>query len=431
MYSNNQNIYMKIKMNLSKTYYWILSGLMIFGMASCKKDSSTGFTPGTGTPTISSVRTVSKFSVDSTRKTSITTYDNSGVATTTTSPNYSPETVAFDSTTVTGKLGNTYAAMGTNLGSVSKIFLNGVSIYFNRALVSDKSVIFTIPTTIPTINQKNTLQILTLHGTVTYNFTTLSPPPTITGVSDYDFTAGSQITLTGLSLSTVTGVTLKTTGDVATFSIKSDSVMVITMPAHSTATESPLVFAFSSAGKAQSIASTQVFNDLDNAYVIFDNNSFQNAWGDASWSGPSGYSTNASHSGTASARVSYPAGAWQIEGWANWYPSMDYSASYKYLTFWVKGGTVDHTLVLVGDQMKGGYGQVQNANAYAAQLIPVPAKVWTFYKIQLAPTQSSTNPNFLNFWANGTPAKQLGFFLQGQSGDVNETMYFDEVAFLK
>jgi hypothetical protein len=28
-------------------------------------------------------------------------------------------------------------------------------------------------------------------------------------------------------------------------------------------------------------------------------------------------------------------------------------------------------------------------------------------------------------------AKQLGFFLQGQNGDVDETMFFDEVAFIK
>ncbi|MDB5122059.1 MAG: hypothetical protein JWP94_188 [Mucilaginibacter sp.] len=431
MYLNkSKTLYMKKIMRISKIYYWILPALVISGMGACKKYNSAGFTAGTGAPTISSVRTISKTSVDSSRTTSIITYNSSGLATTVTNPNYSPQLTAFDSTTVTGKLGNTYAAMGANLGSTSKILLNGVSIYFNRALISDKSVIFTIPTNIPTIGQKNTLQIVTLHGTITYNFTTLSPPPTITAVSDYDFTAGSQIALMGVSLSTVTGIKLKSTGDVVNFSIKSDTTMVLTMPAQSTVTESTLVFSYSSAGKTLQITSTVVFNDLDNGYMIFANNNFRNAWADNSWSGPSGVSTNASHSGTASAQATYPAGGWKVEGWANWYPSIPYDASYKYLTFWVKGGSAAHTLVLVGDQMKGGYGQIQNANAYAAQLITVPAKVWTFFKIPLAPP-GSTNVNALNYWANGSPAKQLGFFLQGMSGDVDETMYFDEVAFIK
>jgi hypothetical protein len=80
--------------------------------------------------------------------------------------------------------------------------------------------------------------------------------------------------------------------------------------------------------------------------------------------------------------------------------------------------------------MVGGYGQVQNANAYAAQLVTVPAGVWTYFKIPLG-APGSSNPNLLNFWANGATAQQLGFFLQGMDGDVNEVMYFDEVAFVK
>jgi hypothetical protein len=78
--------------------------------------------------------------------------------------------------------------------------------------------------------------------------------------------------------------------------------------------------------------------------------------------------------------------------------------------------------------MAGGYGQ--NTSPVAAQVVHVPAKVWTFFKIPLG-TPSSNDPTLLNFWKNGTPAKQLGFFLKGQGGDVDETMYFDEVAFLK
>jgi hypothetical protein len=139
------------------------------------------------------------------------------------------------------------------------------------------------------------------------------------------------------------------------------------------------------------------------------------------------------YGGTASLEASYPAGGWKIEGWANWWPGFAYDPGYKYLSFWVKGDIADHKLVLVGDKMAGGYGQVQNANAYAAQLVDVPPGVWTFVKIPLAPqsTAYSQTSTLLNYWANGSPANQLGFFLQGMGGDVDETMYFDEVAFLK
>ena len=71
-----------------------------------------------------------------------------------------------------------------------------------------------------------------------------------------------------------------------------------------------------------------------------------------------------------------------------------------------------------------GYGQNGNYP------IVVPAKVWTFFKIPLGPP-ASTSATLLNLWAKGTPSQQLGFFLRGQSGDVDETMYFDEVAFVQ
>jgi hypothetical protein len=417
---------------------FLLAGLLALAFASCKKDNAGGIngTPGgSGPPTILSVHTVSKNVVDSSRTTTSTIYSSTGIPTTTTNANYNPQVTAFDSTTATGNLGNYYVIKGTNLGSTTAIAINGISSYFNRALNSDNSVIFSIPTNIPYVQpQANTIVLTTLHGKVTYKFTVLPPPPTIISVSDYDFTSGAQLTLIGKGFASVSAVKLKTTGDALTIISKNDSTLVLKAPTTSAATESALLFTYTSgSNSAAQATSAAVFNDLDNAYVIFNNNTFQNAWGDNSWSGPSGVSTNASHSGTASARVSYPAGAWQIEGWANWYPSLPYSASYKYLTFWVKGGTVAHTLVLVGDQMVGGYNQVQNTNAYAAQLITVPAKVWTFFKIPLAApaTSFSKSSTSLNYWANGSTAKQLGFFLQGQNGDVNETMYFDEVAFLK
>lgn len=413
------------------TSYLLLAVLVIAALSSCRKDTNGDIEGGKGAPAISSIRTVSKSKVDSSLTNTYTTYDNTGKPTTVTVPNYNAQISAFDSTTTTGNLGNLYAIRGSNLASTTKIEINGVNVIFNRALSSDEGVIFSVPQNVPTIQpQANKLVLTTLNGTVSYDFTVLPPPPTISTLSNYNFSANSQIILRGIGFSSVSAVKLRATNEVVTIVSKVDTQLVIKMPA-STANRSSLVYTYTSGPNTGAQAgSRQEFINIDKAYQVFANNDFQNGWADASWTGPSGRSTATSKSGTASIVATYPAGAWQVEGWANWNTGMAYDPAYKFLTFWVKGGTVDHELVLVGDQMAGGYGQVQNANAYAAQKIKVPAKVWTYFKIPLA-APSSTDVNSLNFWKNGTNAKQLGFFLQGQTGDVNETYYFDEVMFVK
>src|SRR3569833_1264645 len=428
---------MKTKMKLSRTYYWILPALAVFGMASCKKDKSLGYTPGTGAPTISKVQTINKYKQDTVLQTT-TSYNSSGIVSTQVDTNFNHKSLtAFDSTTTTGNLGTMYMIKGTNLGSATKLTINGVTVIFNRSYGDDNSIIFTLPSNIPYVQpQSNELVVTTLYGTVKYKFTTLPPPPTILQVTDFDFWSDSQITLTGKGFASVSDIKLKETGDEVSILSQNDSTLVLKMPTSSTVTESALLFTYNSGSNTGAqTASTAIFNDLDNAYIVFFKDNFQNSWSDNSWSHPSGPQTGNPHafSGTSSIQASYPAGAWQIEGWANWYPSFPYDASYKYLTFWVKGGKAALTLVLVSDIMAGGYVQVQNANAYAAQLVTVPPGVWTFVKIPLtAPsTAYSSTSTLLNYWANGTPAQQLGFFLQGMNGDVDEVMYFDEVAFVK
>src|ERR1700760_3735127 len=124
---------MKKKMKRSLTFYWILPVLAVFSMASCKKDKSLGYTPGTGAPTISSVKTINKYVLD-TLVQSTTTYSSSGTVTTTTDTNFNHKSLmAFDSTTVTGTLGTMYMISGTNLGSATKLTINGVTVYFNRS----------------------------------------------------------------------------------------------------------------------------------------------------------------------------------------------------------------------------------------------------------------------------------------------------------
>ena len=401
-----------------KNLAWVLSALMVFGLASCKKEHA-NLVGGSGAPTITSVHTLSKtLTVPDTAI--VTTYDNAGNVTTTKQP--TPlAVVAFDSTTVTGNKGTMYVIHGTNLGSATSVMFNGVSAYFNSALSSDNTIIVSIPSNVPTVGQTNKLTVVTLHGKAVFSFTVLTPPPTISSVSDYDFTAGYNITLTGVSFATVTKVGLTGSTATATIVSQTDTTMVITMPA-ATVNRTSLILTYASG----TVTAPTEFVDLDNAYQIFVNNNFQNSWVDASWSGPSGVSNAASHSGTSSLIATWPAGGWKLEGWAAWNNPVKfaYDPAYKYFTFWVKGGTVTHTLNIEGDKMVNGYGQNGNFP------IVVPAKVWTYFKIPLG-APSSTDPALLNLWATGSPAQQLGFFLKGQGGDVDETYYFDEVAFVK
>jgi hypothetical protein len=44
----------------------------------------------------------------------------------------------------------------------------------------------------------------------------------------------------------------------------------------------------------------------------------------------------------------------------------------------------------------------------------------------------TANASGIEFWSTaGAQSKQLGFFLKGQGSDPNETMYFDQVVFVK
>ena len=404
--------------------------LLLLTFAACKKYNSAGFTPGTGAPAISSVHTYSKTDT-TTRMDTVVAYDSSG--TKSLSFKFKSNFVTpFDSTTTAGNLGNYYIIYGSNLGSTTKITFNGANAYFNRALITDKSLVVQIPSTTPFIGPSATdsLVVTTLYGKAWYKFRIIPPPPTVNAMSDYNFWTGSQISLKGVGFTSISSVGLTGTAATVTVVQKTDTTMTLQFPS-TTVSRASVVFTFSLTGAPQTGTMAMELIDLDNAYAIFYKDNFQNSWIDNSWSHPSGPSTEATHSapGTSSLRANYPAGAWQIEGWAGWNGpggGFSYDAGYKYLTFWVKGGTADHTLVLVGDQMIGGYGQIQLSAAMAIQKIPTPKGVWTYYRIPLG-----TGANQLNFWAGGNLAKQLGFFLQGQSGDVDEVMYFDEVAFVK
>src|ERR1700734_537431 len=163
---------------------------VVLGFGSCKKYNSLGFTPGTGKPSIDSVTTLSK-TLASADSIIVTTYDTAGNISTTSKAAPS-QVIAFDSVTTAGNKGEYYVIYGSNLGSATAVMFNGVSVYFNRALITDKSIIVSIPLNVPTLGAaaNDTLTVVTLYGSAYFKFTVITPPPTIASVSDYDFWGG-------------------------------------------------------------------------------------------------------------------------------------------------------------------------------------------------------------------------------------------------
>jgi len=386
----------------------MLAGLLALGFASCKKQNSLGYTPGTGAPVVSSVRTLSKSLVDSITKI-YTTYDSTGAASKDTVKNPPSGYTAFDSTTTTGNLNNTYEILGQNLGSATKLTINGVNVFFNRALGSDSRLIFTIPSNTPyTQPQPNSIIITTLYGKVTYKFTTLPPPPTILTYNTNDFTANAELSFTGHGFAAVTAVKLKTTGDAVTIVSQTDSTITLKMPA-SAATTTPLQFTYTAGANTGATAVSEVkFNDLDNEYVIFADG-YENGWFSNSW-GPGAPSTAYAKTGTTSFAFTLPKGNWWADGFGNNSPLQ--TAGYSTLAFWIKGGLESYTLYLTADTRSGGFG-----NSDQSLGITVPANVWTYIQIPLTTAKLQGSEHF-GLWTPGP-------------NDQDETFYLDDVALLK
>ncbi|MGY3051874.1 hypothetical protein ACVWYG_000061 [Pedobacter sp. UYEF25] len=154
--------------NLKSIFFCcILSSLIVFGLSSCKKEQENG------APTISRVRTVFQGSQNS------------------------QAIVAFDSTTTSGKIGNRYAIIGNNLNSVTAVLINGVSIYFNKALVSNTTLQFSVPVKFGFGGTVNTLTIISPQGQATTPFSILQPAASITSFSPVVTGTGGIVTITG------------------------------------------------------------------------------------------------------------------------------------------------------------------------------------------------------------------------------------------
>ncbi|BAV09486.1 IPT/TIG domain-containing protein [Filimonas lacunae] len=299
---------------------------------------------------------------------------------------------------------------GSGLGDIRTIVFDSgqVNAELNPAFNTDNAVLFRVPLDAYPASQ-NIVFTNGLGKQFSVPFKVLGFA-VISDVSNYNFVAGDVITLTGKNLADVTEVTLvEDATATVTIVSKTATTLTIKMPA-TTKTRSALYIT----NGAGTITTTQEFVNMAYVFVIF-----AEGYGDdvqnGSW-GPAGISTTVAKSGTMSFQAGYNKGNWSADGFASWTKGIAYNADYKYLSFWVKGGSEDLTFYITGDKRAGGYG-----NADVSAPILVPAKVWTYFKISLTS---------LDLWNKGTPFNQLGWWVKGPDSQ-DETLYFDDVILVK
>ncbi|WP_423147102.1 IPT/TIG domain-containing protein [Rubrolithibacter danxiaensis] len=298
---------------------------------------------------------------------------------------------------------------GSGLGDITSIVFekDSVPASFNPVFNTDNAIVFRVPDT-ASGGAQNIIITNRLGKQIMVPFNVVALP-TVSAVSNYNFTAGTEIKLTGNNLGDVTSVALKGTADKATIVSQSKKELVITMPA--TTANTVQLDITNSTGPA---TTAQVFVNMDKTFKIFTED-YGEGFSNGSW-GPAEVSSTVAKSGTKSFKATYVKGNWSADGFANWWPGVSYSADYKYLSFWVKGASKEYTLYITGDQRKGGYG-----NSDQTAPIVIPANEWTYFKIPLSQ---------LELWSQGGPFKQLGFWIKGPD-DQDETFYFDDVILVK
>jgi hypothetical protein len=145
----------------NRNIFILLLAILGFLEFACKKNN------GGGTPVIMSVRVI-----DSTKR---------------------------DSLFIKAFPGTEIVINGTNLGGAQAVYFNDTSAYFNPVYNTDTHIIVVIPATAQSAatNPKvpNLIRVVTSHGTATYTFTLVEPPPYISSIT-FDNT-GTMVIVNG------------------------------------------------------------------------------------------------------------------------------------------------------------------------------------------------------------------------------------------
>jgi len=297
---------------------------------------------------------------------------------------------------------------GSDLNDIVTIYFetNNVKAEFNPNFNTGGAILFRVPAeAVP--GQQNI--VLTNRGgtqlTVPFNVLGFAD---VTDVTTYNFQENTEITLTGKNLADVEQVVFTGTTTEVPILSKTATSLTLKFPA-TTLTETTLTIT-NAAGDA---TPAQSFVAIDNAFKLFTDD-YGAGYQDASW-GPSGITTTVFKNGSASKFISYNKGNWSQDGFG-WTDTPN--DGYKFLSFYIKGGSQDYNLYIWSAAQPGGFDTYEDFKK-----IVVPAEVWTYFKIPVST---------LKLWGeNGTTSwNQMGWRIQGPDSQ-DETFHLDDVIFIK
>jgi hypothetical protein len=329
------------------------------------------------------------------------------------SPEVKPGNPVLESITPDKASGGTLLILrGTGLGDMRSIVFEKDSIptYLMPTLNTETAILFRVPG--DAIGGPQNIILVNSEGKTLLVPFNVQAFPQVNTVSNYDFTEGSQITLTGTNLNDVTDVLLTGTTDHATIVSQNKTTMVVKMPA-TTAARATLDVT----NVTGTTTTSMEFVSITNSFIMY-----TDAWGPGaynsgvqSWS----YGCNVSETskefitGTKSLKVDYVDGGLSLFLGSDWGDPMHVFTQWftpAYLTFWAKGDGKDVSVLIKTDSppWDGTY------SGAGEKIVSIPKDVWTYFKI---PATTWTGKY-----------GRLNIII---SGSTNRSVYFDDLLFIK
>lgn len=284
---------------------------------------------------------------------------------------------------------------GKGLGDIRTIIFDSGHIIadINPAFNTDNALIFRIPLdAIPA--QQNIVFTNGLGKSFSVPFKVIALP-LITSVSNYNFTQGGTLTLTGKYLDDVASVTFADDPQTELTVVSQTATSLVIEFPQTTLTRSKLIIV----NTAGAMTTTQEFVNLDLAYGVF-KDAFGAGIDDWSWGTVNSVSAENVKSGATALKVAYN-GTWG--GLSLHFGQAVTISSYKYVSFWIKGASVEKKLSNF------------NFNWGTGISVTVPPNVWTYYKIEIKDL--------------GSPASLSDWVMQIEN--EGQTLYMDDMILIK
>lgn len=300
-----------------------------------------------------------------------------------------------------GAGGEVLTLTGSGLSRIQSIVfdLGNVPADVNPTLNTDNAMIFRVPAA---ANVGDQHIVFTNVGGYQFSvpFTVLAVP-SLTSAFPTEWEAGSNVTINGNYLQTTDHVTIVGSTDTAIIVSATATQLVLKMPASDL--NSAKITVHNNAG---STTSSFLLINMDEQLKFFTDD-FASGMQNWSWCNAS-TSTDFAVSGSTSLKAIYSKDGWQ--GLSFHYDNVIDPAGYSYLSFWVKGGTIDNMVDVKPDGVVSG--------GAPGTTISVPAGVWTHITI----------PASGNF--TGATFQRVNMQIHGPTG-VDQTLYYDNVIFVK